>query len=110
MNTTVIFMVFLMVLDALIGVQGKNIWLFVDFVTHLQDKSALWNVKLVYYMPNSSNIDAFHEDWMWLDAKNIDVNSHTSVCSKLATCGIWSLDESCSDCVGGSASAEKRQT
>jgi hypothetical protein len=34
MNTTVIFREFLMVLDALIGVQGKNIWSFVDRLCH----------------------------------------------------------------------------
>jgi hypothetical protein len=79
------------------------------YVTHLQDKSALCNVKLAYYVPNGSIIDALHEDWMWLDAKHIDVSSHTSVGSKLATCGIWSLGESCGDCVGGSTSREKTE-
>jgi len=70
----------------------------------------VWNVKLVSYPPNSTSINAFHGDWMWLDAKkDIYVKSHTSVSNKLATCGIWNIDELCDDCVGGSTSGEKRE-
>jgi len=73
-------------------------------------KSAVWNVKFMPYLPNSTSIDAFHGDWMWLDAEeDICVNSHTYVNNKLATCGIWNTDELCDDCVGGSTSREKRE-
>jgi len=65
----------------------------------------VWNIKLVSYLPNSTSIDAFHVDWICLDAeKDICVISHTSVGNKLAMCGIWNIDELCDDCVGGSTS------
>jgi len=88
-----IFREFLMVLDALVGVQGKIFGcLWTVYVTRLQDKSAVWNVKLLSYPPNSTSIDAIHGDWMWLDAKkDIYVSSHTSAGNKLATCGNGTL-------------------
>jgi hypothetical protein len=51
--TTTIFTEFLRALDASMGVQGRNILLFVDnCAAHLQDMSFLRNVKVVYYPPN----------------------------------------------------------
>jgi len=65
--TTAIFKKFLRVLNAPIGVQVKNILLFKDnCATHLQDQSCI-HVKCVY--------DAFYEDQILLDAKNVIFSS-----------------------------------
>jgi hypothetical protein len=48
--TTSIFMVFLRVLDASIGVQGRNIFMFVDNrAAQLEHISFLWNTQFVHY-------------------------------------------------------------
>jgi hypothetical protein len=37
--------------------QGGNTWLFADsYAAHLQDTSSLWNVKFVFYHPNSKSV------------------------------------------------------
>jgi hypothetical protein len=55
--TTTIFTEFLRALDASMGVQGRNILLFVDnCAAHPQDTLFLRNVKVVYYPPNCTSM------------------------------------------------------
>jgi hypothetical protein len=55
--TTTIFTEFLRELDASMGVQSRNILLFVDnCATHPQDSSFPRNVKVVYYPPNCTSV------------------------------------------------------
>ena len=69
--TTAIFKKFLRVLNAPTGVQVRNILLFEDkCATHLQDQSCI-HVKFVY--------DAFYEDQILLDAKNVVFSSYACV-------------------------------
>jgi len=69
--TTAIFKKFLRVLNAPIGVQVSNILLFEDScATHLQDWFCI-HVKFVY--------DAFYEDRILLDAKNVVFSSYECV-------------------------------
>jgi len=49
--------------------------------------------------------DAFHEDWIWLDAeKVVDLNSYVSVDSVLAMCGVSGFGELCVDHTDGRSS------
>jgi hypothetical protein len=53
--TTPIFTEFLKVLDASVGVQGRNVLLFVGIIaTHPKDMLFLLNLKFVYYPPNGT--------------------------------------------------------
>jgi hypothetical protein len=55
--TTAIFTEFLRALDAFVGVQGRNILLFVDnCAAHPQDTSFLKNVKVLYYPSNCTSV------------------------------------------------------
>jgi hypothetical protein len=55
--TTTFFTEFLRALDASMGVQGRNIFLFVgNCAAHPQDMSFLRNVKVVYYPPNCTSV------------------------------------------------------
>jgi hypothetical protein len=56
-DDTTIFTEFLKALDASMGVQGRNILLFVgNCAAHPQDTSFLGNVKVVYYPPNCTSV------------------------------------------------------
>jgi hypothetical protein len=69
--TTAIFKTFLRVLNAPTGVQVRNILLFEDnCATHLQDWSCI-QVKFMY--------EAFYEDQIVLDAKNVVFSSYACV-------------------------------
>jgi len=55
--TTPIFTEFLKVLDASVGVQGRNVLLFVGIsANHPTDKLFLLNVKFVYYTPDCTSM------------------------------------------------------
>jgi hypothetical protein len=54
--------------------------------------------------------DAFHEDWVWLDAeKGVNFSFYASEENELVTHGVSSTDEGCDDYVGGSSSGEKEE-
>jgi hypothetical protein len=50
--------------------------------------------------------DAFHDDWIQLSPNDVDFNSYVFMDSDLPTCGLFSIDQLCDDCVGGGSSGE----
>jgi hypothetical protein len=54
--------------------------------------------------------DAFHEDWLWLDAqKDVNFGWYAAVDNELATHGISSIDALCDVPEGGNIHGEKRE-
>ena len=92
----------LRVVDASVGVQSRNILLFVDSCAAKHTMCVL-STKLHKH-------DAFYKDWIWLDAElGVDFSSDTSVDNEMATRGSSSLDKFCDVCEGGKGGGRGRQ-
>jgi hypothetical protein len=98
-------MEFLRVVCASIGVQGRNIFVVCGQLCHWSARSLISTEREI------NKCDAFHDNSIWQDTeKDAGCSSYACVNNELATRGIFSLDEFCVNCEGGSSSGEKRET